>query len=224
VLGLVRAEEEFRWDEADAELNEALRGNPHDTFVLDFAARLASHRGRYDEALRRIDTALSLDPLNPYAYNTKAIVQYLAGDEHGAELAQRRVYELSPTFIGAHMQAGWMLIARGGFDAALKEMLAETEQIPKDAGLASVYHALGRNAESDAALARLTNEYSYWPCGVALVHASRAEPDQALEWLEKAYDVRDPDLLLWIRGHPFFAALHDDHRYKALLRKMNLPE
>jgi tetratricopeptide (TPR) repeat protein len=115
-------------------------------------------------------------------------------------------------------------MARGELNGALKEMLAETSDNGRDAGLTSVYHALGRKSESDAALVRLTNEVGTWPSGVALAHASRGERDQALEWLEKAYVERDPDLLLWGLGHPFFATLRDDPRYKALLRKMNLPE
>jgi Tfp pilus assembly protein PilF len=224
VLGLVIAEQEFRWHEADAELDKALRTNPHDSFALDFVARLAMHRGRFDEALHRIDTALSLDPLNPYAYDTKGTIQYLAGDLHGAERALRRVNELSPTFYGARLEVGWVLMARGDLDGALKELLAETSNNGRNAGLASIYHALGRKTDSDAALARLRKEVGNWPSGVALAHASRGERDQALDWLEKAYVVRDPDLLLWGPVHPFFAMLRGDPRYKALLHKMNLPE
>jgi TolB-like protein/Flp pilus assembly protein TadD len=224
VLGLVIAEQEFRWHEADAELAQALQTNPHDSFALDFVARLAMHRGRFDEALHRIDTALSLDPLNPYAYDTKGTIQYLAGDLRGAERALRRVNELSPTFYGARLEVGWVLMARGDLNGALKELLAETSNNGRDAGLASIYHALGRKTDSDAALARLRKEVGNWPSGVALAHASRGERDQALDWLEKAYVARDPDLLLWGPVHPFFALLHGDPRYTALLHKMNLPE
>jgi TolB-like protein/Flp pilus assembly protein TadD len=224
VLGLVSAELEFRWDEADAEIGKALRANPHDSFALDFAARLAMHRGRYAEALRHIDTALSLDPLNPYAYDTKGTIQFLASDLHEAEHSLRRVNELSPTFYGAHMEVGWALMGRGEFDAALKEMLEEKSNNGRDSGLAAVYHAMGRTAESDAALVRLMNEYHDWPSGVALAHAGRGERGKAMEWLEKSYMARDPDVLLWGPAHPFFASLHDDPRYQALMLKMNLPK
>jgi tetratricopeptide (TPR) repeat protein len=224
VLGLVSAEQDFRWNEADAELDKALRTNPHDSFALDFVARLDLHRGRFDEALHHIDTALSLDPLNPYAYDTKGTIQYLAGDLRGAERALRRVNEISPTFYGARLEVGWVLMARGDLDGALKELLAETSNNGRDAGLASIYHALGRNGESDAALARLMKEVGNWPTGVALAHASRGERGEALVWLEKAYVARDPDLLLWGPRHPFFAVLRDDPGYKMLLKKMNLPK
>jgi TolB-like protein/Flp pilus assembly protein TadD len=224
VLGLVSAEQEFRWDEADAEIGKALSANPHDSFALDFAAHLAMHRGRYEEALSRINTALSLDPLNPYAYDTKGTIQYLASDLHEAERSLRRVNELSPTFYGASLEISWVLMARGELDAALKEVMTEISKNGKDSGLAAVYHMMGRTAESDAALVRLMNEYHDWPTGVALAHAARGEPNQAIEWLEKAYVARDPDLLLWGPVHPFFASLHDQPRYQALMLKINLPK
>ena len=113
-------------------------------------------------------------------------------------------------------------MARGELDAALKELMPEISKNGKDSGLAAVYHMMGRTAESDAALAQLMHEYHAWPTGVALAHAARGERDQAMEWLEKAYVVRDPDLLLWGPAHPFFASLHDDPRYQALMLKLNL--
>lgn len=224
VLGLARAEQEFQWQEADAELGKALRGNPRDTFALEFAARIAAHRGRYDEALRRNDAALSLDPLNSYLYYSKGTMQYLAGDMRGAEPSLRRAIELSPTFGGVRTILAWALMARGESGVALKEVMAEPAQPAKNSGLASFYHALGRKQSSDLALGRLMNDYGNWPFGVALAHAPRGERDQAVEWLERAHQAGDPDLLMFGVGHPFLAFLHDDPRYKAILRKMNLPE
>jgi tetratricopeptide (TPR) repeat protein len=223
VLGMALAGESFQWDQADAEIRTALRANPRDSFALDFAAHLAMNRGRYDEALRLIDTALSTDPLNPYAYDTKGTIQYLSSDLKEAEHSLRRVNEISPTFYGAHLEIGWVLMARGELDAAVKELQVERSQNGKNSGLAAAYYALGRKADSDAALASLMIDYSSWPTGVALAHAGRGELDQAMDWLEKAYVERDPDVLLWGPGHPFFAPLHADVRYQALMSKINLP-
>jgi TolB-like protein len=224
VLGLIHAEYQFDWAPADAEIAKALALNSRDPTTLDLAARLACHRGRYDEALRRIDASLSLDPLNPYAYNTKGFILYLAGDDRGAELALRKGLEISPTIEWNHNNLGWILVARGEHEAALKEMQAELRPGARDAGLSIVYHALGRRADSDAALERFKRELPYWPVGVALTHAYRGERDQAFAWLEKAYEQRDPDLLMWVKSHPFFASLRNDARYTAVLRKLNLLE
>jgi hypothetical protein len=44
-----------------------------------------------------------------------------------------------------------------------------------------------------------------------------------MEWLERAYQHRDQDLYA-IKGDALLKNLETDPRYKALLRKMNLPE
>jgi TolB-like protein/Flp pilus assembly protein TadD len=223
VLGLALAEQEFRWDEADRELEAALSRNPRDSLVLEFAARVACHRGRYDDAMRRINTALALDPLNSYLYNTKGVIEFLGGDLQGAERTLRRVIALSPTFGGVRVVLAWVLLARGKPEVALRELSSEPAPPARDSGLASVYHSLGRATDSNMALERVKNEYTNWPFGVAVAHASRGEGDATIEWLERAYEVRDPDLLMFGPAHPFFAFLRDDPRYRAVLRKMNLP-
>jgi hypothetical protein len=60
------------------------------------------------------------------------------------------------------------------------------------------------------------------PYGIAFIHAGLGEKDQAFEWLEKAYEVRD-----W--GMPFLKVdqtldpLRSDARFQDLLRRMNFP-
>ena len=93
-----------------------------------------------------------------------------------------------------------------------------------DPGLASVYHAMGRKADSDAALARVTKEragdVAY---EIAQAHAYRGEADQAFAWLDRAYDQKDVELY-WIKGDRLLKSLEGDPRYKAFLQKMKLPE
>lgn len=55
------------------------------------------------------------------------------------------------------------------------------------------------------------------------MYAWRGEKDKAFEWAERAYAERDAGLP-WLKIIPEFHSLHGDPRYKALLRKMNLPE
>jgi len=58
---------------------------------------------------------------------------------------------------------------------------------------------------------------------IARAYAYRSQSDSSFEWLEKAYQIRDP-VLTYIKADPGFAKFRADSRYKALLRKMNLPE
>jgi hypothetical protein len=62
-----------------------------------------------------------------------------------------------------------------------------------------------------------------WPSGIARAYAFRGDRDQAMVWLERAYEARDGDMF-FIKGDPQLRSLESDPRYKAFLRKMNLPE
>ena len=168
------------------------------------------------------DASLAVDPLNPRAYRRKGFIHYLMRDDHRAELAFRKSLAIVPTFAWEHHNIGEILLLRGDREAALREMQAEAHPGARDAGLALAYYALGRKAESDAALTRYIAEFPYSPCIVALIHAYRGERDPAFEWLGKAYTERDPDLFLWLKDHPFLDSLRTDDRYKALLRRLNL--
>jgi serine/threonine-protein kinase len=61
------------------------------------------------------------------------------------------------------------------------------------------------------------------PYQIAEAYAWRGEKDKAFEWLERAYRQRDGDLKR-IKADPRLTSLFSDPRYKAMLKKLNLPE
>ncbi|MGO8924117.1 MAG: TPR end-of-group domain-containing protein [Xanthobacteraceae bacterium] len=58
---------------------------------------------------------------------------------------------------------------------------------------------------------------------MATTYAYRREKDKAFEWLERAYVARDSGLVTFVFRDPLLTNLRDDPRYKAILKKMNLP-
>jgi tetratricopeptide (TPR) repeat protein len=73
-------------------------------------------------------------------------------------------------------------------------------------------------AEALAARARKTHVL---PWDVAMFYVHAGEKASALNWLERAFEVRDPNLPYM--GWPDFDSLRSEPRYQALLRRMNLP-
>jgi TolB-like protein/Tfp pilus assembly protein PilF len=223
-LAAYLAQHEYDWSRAEEELTKATQFNPGGLSTLTQTARIAFARGRYDEARQALDRAMSADPLDPISCQIDAWFRYMRGDLASAEIAIRRSIELSPTFAQNHFILGAVLLARGQREAALKAMEEESIAGGRDPGLTLVYYALGHKDQSDAALARMLQSYAADdPESVAEIYAYRQESDKAFLWLDKAYAVRDPELL-WIRDNPLLRSLHGDPRWKALLRKMNLPE
>jgi serine/threonine protein kinase/Tfp pilus assembly protein PilF len=222
VLAISHALNEFNWTAADAEISKALASNPRDPAILDLASRIAAGRGRLHDAVRLIKASASSDPMNPNTYQTQCVWLYFSGDLAGAENAARRAIELSPQGSYARYLLGQVLLARGDQQGALAAMQAEQADGGRDAGLAIVYHALGRKAESDAALARHARGYGdLWPYSVAQPYGFRGDADRAFDWISKAYAKRDPDIR-FLRDDPLLVRLRGDPRYKALLVKMNM--
>jgi len=60
-----------------------------------------------------------------------------------------------------------------------------------------------------------------WAYAIAVIHAYRGEHDQAFEYLEKSRDERGGDLFFML-GDPLLKPLHDDLRWAALMKSMNL--
>ena len=88
---------------------------------------------------------------------------------------------------------------------------------------AIAYHALGRKKESDTALRELIANYqAIDPYLIAEIYAFRNQTDEAFEWLDRAYAKRD-DGLIATKEEPLLKSLHNDPRFAALLKKLNLP-
>jgi tetratricopeptide (TPR) repeat protein len=222
ILGLKFATYDYDWAAAGDELKRALAVESRDPVVLYNCSWLAFDLGRTNEALHLQDLALTLDPLNPDSLQNGAIIYYLLGQLDRAERAFHKSLEVSPSYDGNHRYLGQILLLQGRPREALKEMEAEGS-LSRDMGLALVYHALGRRAESDAALARATDrKRGLSPSAVAMVYAYRGEPDRAFEWLNQAVATRDLSLGHRIEHEPFLAGLRSDPRYQGVLRAMHL--
>jgi serine/threonine-protein kinase len=181
--------------------------------------------GEWSEASYSIEAASAAYPLDPRVGNIAGFVYMRAGRIAEAETALRRSLEISPTFVWDHFYLGTTLLLEGRASEALAEMQQETAPGAQAAGLALAYHALHRDQESDAALARLKAENeSDSAMLIAEAPAVRGQKDQAFEWLDRAYVQKD-DSLSYFKGDPLLKKnLESDPRYKAFLRKMNLPE
>ena len=98
-----------------------------------------------------------------------------------------------------------------------------SEPLWRMAGMALAYHDLGKDAESRAALDELVRTQGHGAAfQIAEVHAWRGEPDQAMAWLERAFEARDSGLALEVKGDPLLRSVRQDPRYASLLSRMNL--
>ena len=224
-MAMIHLMYDWDWAGAERELQKATTLAPGDVEVLSGEAGLSATLGRWDDALRQSKAALSQDPLDANKLVGLSIIQMIRGNLQEAEAAMRRALEIRPSYTYGHYNLGLIFLERGDPDRALREMQQETINDGRQQGLALVYYALGRKADADAALAALIKEQADASAlGIAQVYAFRGQSDEAMHWLERAYAQKDP-YLSGIKGDwLFMKGLETDPRYKAFLRKMNLPE
>jgi TolB-like protein/DNA-binding winged helix-turn-helix (wHTH) protein len=223
-LGDIHRGYDWDWAAADRELKLALALAPNDGDVLFLGAIQSLTAGRLDEALQRMSAASAKSPLSPDPYTILCIIQLRRGRPVEAEAAARRALELRPTYSGGHYFLAIVLLVRGEPQGALMEATKETQEAVRLGASAMAYFALGRMAESDAALAQMTSHSTGHSFFIAQVYAFRGETDEALKWLERAYEQKDSGGLPVIKGDPMFKKLEGDPRYKAFLKKMNFQD
>lgn len=222
------------WAGADREFKQALQLDPGADDALRWAGITAECYGRHEEALGLLKQAVSRDPF--YAANPGSIAQVYAalGRFDEAEAAARKAVEVDPQGSDMHLGVAYVLLAKGKPNAALAEVRLTQDAVWRLAMEAIVYHALGRTDDADAALAQFREKYGRGnPYTLAQIYARRGERSQALAELERAaarkrvagaFCTSEAPGTGGIKGDLSFSAMADDPRFKALLRKIKLPE
>ena len=133
-----------------------------------------------------------------------------------------RLQQLHPEFDGINSSVGKTRLYLGQFAAALEAIQREPNEDYRLGGLAMVYWAMKKRAESNAALNSLQEKFaSTDPYAIAQVHAYRAESDAAFQWLDVAYGQHHAGMLD-IKTDPLLHNLRGDPRFRTLLRRMRL--
>jgi tetratricopeptide (TPR) repeat protein len=224
VLGRVYLSYDWDWPQADHEFDYVATLAPGNADALHGKALLSLAFGRWEEALVQIKSALARDPLDAKTWFDLGEIQFRRGHLAEAEAAARRALEIRPTFPWAHWLIGLVKLWRGEREGALLEMQKEPTDDGRQIGLGMVYHALGRRADSDAAIARMIKEQADGNAyGIAEVYAYRGQSNEAIQWLERSYTQKEP-FLFFVKAEIAPTMPASDPEFKAFLRKMNLPD
>lgn len=180
--------------------------------------------GHPDLALGYFRKEVDRDPLNPQAWNNLLLAQWDFGQIAEAMATAKTILELSPQYAGAHCVLGQLLLDQRKPAEALAEMHAETDEASRAACVPDALWELGRHAEADTMLADAEMKYAdVAATGFATSYARRSDRDAAFAWLDRAVQNREPYVTM-IKSDWTLRSLHDDPRWAALLKKLNLPE
>ena len=220
-MGRLKEQADFDWAGATASFRRAMVLEPGNPEVVRMVASSAAILGRFDEALPLARHAIDLDPLNALSWQILAETEFFMGRLDEAAADCKKGLELSPDAWPGPILLSRIYLTQGQPQDALPQIELIRFDGPRAWQYAIAYHALGRKKESDAALSELIAKY-HEPTMVADVYAYRNQPDKAFEWLDRAYAMHDEGLI-HTKVEPLLKSLHNDPRFAALLKKLNLP-
>ena len=205
---------------AGRHFDRAMALDPTNLSVLGISGTFLQNLGRAEEALSLKEAVVSRDPVNAAWLFNLGIAQTRAARYDAAIDSFRTLLSLVPGQGDTHAQLGFSLLLKGDASAALAEFEQESNDAFRMVGLPMAYHALGRKADSDQALAALIAKYEKdWSYNIAYVFAFRGEADKAFEWLDKAVKYKDTGLA-GIVGENLFDNIHSDPRWLPFLREL----
>jgi TolB-like protein/DNA-binding winged helix-turn-helix (wHTH) protein/cytochrome c-type biogenesis protein CcmH/NrfG len=222
-MGRIKQQVDFDWTGADASYRRAVELEPGNPDFAAFAAQSAAILGRLDEALQLTRRAIELDPLNAHSWAGLGEIEFREGKLDKAEADLKKAHELRPDDFLSSVFLSEIYVMQGPPQDALPEIESVGYPDVRMFLYAIAYHALGRKKESDAALRELIAKYqAIDPYLIAEIYAFRSQSDEAFEWLDRAYDKHN-DGLIFMNVEPLLKSLHNDPRFAALLKKLNLP-
>jgi TolB-like protein/DNA-binding winged helix-turn-helix (wHTH) protein/Tfp pilus assembly protein PilF len=215
------------WKTAETEYRLAIKLNPNYATAHQWYASHLMVMGENGEAISELRKAKSLDPLSLIISADLADMLCVAHLYDESVRETRKTLEIDPGFAVAHYVLGQAFEQKHMHDEAIAEFQKTIEISGHsgvfDSGLAHAYAVSGRQEEATRIAKDLASRNDQNPsaeANIALIYAGLGDQDQAMMWLNKAYDARfNPSILL----RPFFDPLRSDPRFKNLLRRIGLP-
>lgn len=227
----------YDWDfsGAEADFKKALELNAKYPTAHQWYASYLMQMGKYGPAKAELEKAHQLDPLSPIISANLALYAYYEHLYDHAIDSSNKTLDMAPEFWVAHHYRGLAFTMKGMHQRAIEEYrgllespgngpLKEGSVESKPEVAASLAFAYGRarkRNEAEAILGRLkvlsTQRYVS-PRYIAIVYVGLDNKDQAIEYLNKAYESRHPGLVL-IRIDPLFDSLRAEEGFKELVKR-----
>ncbi|MBV8476035.1 MAG: protein kinase, partial [Acidobacteria bacterium] len=225
-LGTVKTFYDWDWAGSETEFRRALELRPSYSTAHHWYAHYLAAVGRVNEAVTEMKRARELDPFGITVNIWLATTLYYSRQYDQAIQQYRRTLELYPEWSELHNGIGNCYAQKG----KVKEAVWEWETVLKLNGenqladsLRQAYTTggymgyLGKRIEQLKARAQTKPAA---PLDFAYTYARLGDEEHALEWLERAYDERDP--WLYLKAEPVLDGLRAEPRFKDLLRHMGL--
>jgi TolB-like protein/tetratricopeptide (TPR) repeat protein len=235
-LALVRTWTDWDWAGAEPEWLRALELDPNAANAHAFYAHYLAILGRTDEAVPHSERAVELDPFNAMFHGLYSMVLYFDRRYDDALAAARTALDMQPNVNPAGGTLQWAFISKGMRDEQLADQRERIALDPErveafEKGLAEGGYEGAQTAIADLLAARYAKASGipdpgvrtvFLPWAIALRYLDAGDYDRTMDWLETAFEIRDPNLV-YLGVSPLWDPLRSNPRFQDLLRRMNLP-
>jgi TolB-like protein len=211
---------------AEKEFERAIELNPRYVTAHHWFGMTLGMMGRYEEAYTELKRALRVDPQWSYVHFGLSFV-YWAGRRYDQAIERcHKALEFDPNSVQAHVWLGLSSVASLMWEpavSALQRAVALSQRTPvATACLGEAYAAAGASDEAHKILHELTGQQHVTAYFVSRIYAALGKKNEALDWLENAYQEHGEWMIL-LKVDPRFDSLRDDARFQDLMRRMNFP-
>lgn len=228
-LGWVEWRYEWNFREAEKEFRRAIELNPNDATSRDTFGLFLKSVGRFEEALAQSKQTIELSPMESYSRTNQGSLLGLMRQFGQANEQYDKALEIDPRQPYVYERMGPVLLLQGRNSDAIAALEKARDysggQQDKLAWLGYAYAVSGRRVDALKVLDQLQGlaegRHYVSPLHVALVFNGLGEREQAITWLERAYQGRD-EYLVYLGVYPEFQNLHTDKRFQALERQIGL--
>ena len=231
-LASARQEYEWRWEEAERGFKHAIELNPSYAWAYSGYGLFLGHVGRYDEAIESTRRAQELDPFSPIIH-TNASEEYLFAQQYDMAMeAAERAMEVDPSFPAGYSFRGYAEVEKGMYEQSIADFQEADKLIGFQVYLGRIgyVHAIsGKTLEASKILDQLKSHSSLRSTEdpgiqflrIAYVHIGLGNNQIALDLIEKALHDHPPSMT-HLKSEPIYARIHEEPRYRALLKKIGL--
>ena len=220
---------DWDWEKSEKEFLKALAINPNDALSRGFYAHLLLILHRKDEALAQNELALTLDPLNPWMKQLNIGTLLQAGEYQASlALAEEAVAD-DPDNFNLNQMIEIAAYRLKQYDKALRavrhvlpfpleeDAFKDIERTYSESGIVKAYEQIVERLEKYAE----SQPVGFWDMAFRYLVAD--EPDKAMDWTEKGFEMHDPLMTYITTPARYFDRLFADPRFIAICEKMKLP-
>ena len=210
---------------SEKELDRAVELNPSLALAYDQYGWTFAEMGRFDEAIAAEKKALEFDPLSSFTNTELGFFLYWARRYDEAIVQIRKTLELDPNNAWAHSVLGWCSIWKGNKAEAIAAFQKATtlDDLPWYISSLGYAHAVaGDRAKAEQILRELdemAKQHYVSPANRAAVYLGLGDKANALDWLEKAFEDRDP--IFWWNQDQLYDSVRNEPRFQAMMQKVD---